>query len=145
MTPTPEEVLARACSVTRYEGHETYEHRNCRWCGAGGYVNHPKIKTDFEHRPDCPIVALAASQEQLQLLRDAVNDSSGECSPACSSEGHADDCEYVDMAATLVIQQRKLAASEEQLHALQLSHRIRGENIEMLERELMLFREATLR
>ena len=95
MTPTPEEVLARACSVTRYEGHETYEHRNCRWCGAGGYVNHPKIKTDFEHRPDCPIVALAASEEQL--------------------------------------------------HALQLSHRIRGENIEMLERELMLFREATLR
>ena len=58
--------------------------------------------------------ALAASQEQFQLLRDAVNDSSGECSPECGTWGHAANCEYVDMAATLVIQQRKLVASQEQ-------------------------------
>jgi len=144
MTPTPEEVLAdcrlRLDSLLPERDAAVFLSNVGKKGGAWEQAFVEALAVAYKSTD-----ALAASQEQLQLLRDAVNDSSGECSPACSSEGHADDCEYVDMAATLVIQQRKLAASEEQLHALQLSHRIRGENIEMLERELMLFREATLR
>jgi hypothetical protein len=49
-------------------------------------------------------------ERKHEMLCRAVNENSGECSASCNSYGHAEDCEYVEMAPSLRIQQEKIEA-----------------------------------
>jgi hypothetical protein len=52
--------------------------------------------------------AWEADREQHRLLVAAVDEDAGECLPECNSFGHADGCQYVDMAGTLIRLRRRL-------------------------------------
>lgn len=68
------------------------------------------------------LAAVQADRDRLakdyDTLRRAINDNSGECSPGCNSYGHTEDCEYLDDAATMRIQQEKIDALRSELSSL---------------------------